>query len=83
MRVLTGEIQAEWRVAPTVQPARSIPALSRSCGQSLRNTSEQPSPAAQQQAWAAALVLIAIVLLCAITGRLLSLRTRRQIEKAR
>ncbi len=45
--------------------------------------SEQPSPAAQQQAWAAALVLIAIVLLCAITGRLLSLRTRRQIEKAR
>jgi phosphate transport system permease protein len=45
--------------------------------------SESPSPAAQQQAWAAALVLIAIVLLCAITGRLLSLRTRRQIEKAR
>jgi phosphate transport system permease protein len=44
---------------------------------------ENPSPQAQQQAWAAALVLIAIVLLCAIAGRLLSLRTRRQIEKAR
>jgi phosphate transport system permease protein len=45
--------------------------------------SESPSPQAQQQAWGAALVLIAIVLLCAISGRLLSVRTRRQIEKAR
>lgn len=45
--------------------------------------SEQPSQAAQQQAWAAALVLVAIVLIGSIAGRLLSLRTRRQIEQAR
>ncbi len=45
--------------------------------------SEQPSPLAQQQAWAAALILIVIVLAGAITGRVLSLRTRREIERAR
>ncbi len=45
--------------------------------------SEQPSQFAQQQAWAAALVLMVVVLVGAIAGRLLSLRTRRQIEKAR
>jgi phosphate transport system permease protein len=45
--------------------------------------SESPSPAAQEQAWAAALVLICIVLVCAISGRMLSVRTRRRIEKAR
>lgn len=45
--------------------------------------SEQPDPHAQQQAWAAALVLVAVVLLGSIVGRLLSLRTRRQIEQVR
>jgi len=45
--------------------------------------SEQPDPHAQQQAWAAALVLVAIVLVASIVGRLLSLRTRRQIEQVR
>jgi phosphate transport system permease protein len=45
--------------------------------------SEQPDKLAQQQAWAAALVLIAVVLVGSIVGRLLSLRTRRQIEQAR
>ena len=44
---------------------------------------EQPSQAAQQQAWAAALVLIALVLVASIVGRLLSLRSRRQIEQLR
>jgi phosphate transport system permease protein len=44
---------------------------------------EQPDPHAQQQAWAAALVLVAVVLVGSIIGRLLSLRTRRQIEQAR
>jgi ABC-type phosphate transport system permease subunit len=34
-------------------------------------------------AWAAALVLIAVVLIGSIVGRLLSARTRRQIERAR
>jgi ABC-type phosphate transport system permease subunit len=37
----------------------------------------------QQQAWAAALVLLAMVLVLSIVGRLLSLRTRRQIERMR
>jgi phosphate transport system permease protein len=46
-------------------------------------SSDQPDPHAQQQAWAAALVLVAIVLIGSIAGRLLSLRTRRQIEQVR
>jgi len=45
--------------------------------------SESPSLADQQTAWAAALVLMAGVLIMGIVGRALSLRTRRQIEKAR
>jgi phosphate transport system permease protein len=46
-------------------------------------SSDQPDPHAQQQAWAAALVLVAFVLVGSIAGRLLSLRTRRQIEQVR
>jgi phosphate transport system permease protein len=45
--------------------------------------SEQPSVADQQTAWAAALVLMTVVLVTGIIGRALSLRTRRQIERAR
>jgi phosphate transport system permease protein len=45
--------------------------------------SESPSVADQQTAWAAALVLMAGVLVMGIVGRVLSLRTRRQIGKAR
>jgi phosphate transport system permease protein len=45
--------------------------------------SESPSVADQQTAWAAALVLMAGVLIMGIIGRVLSLRTRRQIERAR
>ena len=45
--------------------------------------SESPDPHVQQQAWAAALVLVAVVLVGSIVGRLLSLRTRRQIEQVR
>jgi phosphate transport system permease protein len=45
--------------------------------------SQQPSVTAQQQAWAAALVLMALVLLASIAGRLLSLRSRRRIEQSR
>jgi phosphate transport system permease protein len=45
--------------------------------------SESPSVADQQTAWAAALVLMAGVLIMGVVGRALSLRTRRQIEKAR
>jgi len=50
---------------------------------SIFTNSESPSKHDQAQAWAAALVLIAVVLLGSILGRVLSLRTRRQIEKAR
>jgi phosphate transport system permease protein len=45
--------------------------------------SESPSAHDQQQAWAAALVLMAFVLLTGIAGRLLSRRTRRKIEMTR
>jgi phosphate transport system permease protein len=45
--------------------------------------SESPSVADQQTAWAAALVLLTTVLVIGVVGRLLSLRTRRQIERAR
>jgi phosphate transport system permease protein len=45
--------------------------------------SESPSVADQHTAWAAALVLMTAVLVAGIIGRALSLRTRRQIERAR
>ena len=45
--------------------------------------SESPSVADQHTAWAAALVLMTAVLVTGIVGRALSLRTRRQIERAR
>jgi phosphate transport system permease protein len=45
--------------------------------------SESPSIADQQTAWAAALILMVGVLVAGIIGRALSLRTRRQIERAR
>jgi phosphate transport system permease protein len=47
------------------------------------SSSESPDAHAQQVAWAAALVLIAVVLIGSIVGRLLSAKTRRQIERAR
>jgi phosphate transport system permease protein len=46
-------------------------------------SAESPSPQDQQVAWAAALVLLAVVLLGSIMGRLLSLRARRRIEQTR
>jgi phosphate transport system permease protein len=46
-------------------------------------SAESPSPHDQQIAWASALVLISLVLVGSILGRVLSLRTRRQIEQAR
>jgi phosphate transport system permease protein len=58
------------------QPMASLPL-------SIFENSEQPSKALQEQAWAAALVLITIVLIGSLVGRLLSLRTRRQIEQMR
>ncbi len=58
------------------QPMATLPIV-------IFTSSESPSAHDQQQAWAAALVLIAVVLVGSILGRVLSLRTRRQIEQAR
>jgi phosphate transport system permease protein len=58
------------------QPMATLPIV-------IFTSSESPSAHDQQQAWAAALVLIAVVLVGSIVGRVLSLRTRRQIEQAR
>ena len=58
------------------QPMATLPIV-------IFTNSESPSPHDQQVAWAAALVLIGVVLIGSITGRVLSLRTRRQIERAR
>jgi phosphate transport system permease protein len=43
--------------------------------------SEQPSQFAQQQAWGAALVLVAVVLVASILGRVLSARNRRKLGR--
>jgi phosphate transport system permease protein len=45
--------------------------------------SESPTPAKHDQAWAAALVLIAFVLVISIVARTLSARTRRRLGAAR
>jgi phosphate transport system permease protein len=45
--------------------------------------SESPEPAKHAQAWGAALVLIAIVLLISVVARTLSARTRRRLGAAR
>ena len=58
------------------QPMATLPIV-------IFTTSESPSVHDQQVAWAAALVLIGVVLIGSIVGRVLSLRTRRQIERAR
>ena len=56
------------------QPMATLPIV-------IFTTSESPSVHDQQVAWAAALVLIGVVLIGSIVGRVLSLRTRRQIER--
>ena len=58
------------------QPMATLPIV-------IFTTSESPNAHDQQVAWAAALVLIGVVLIGSIVGRVLSLRTRRQIERAR
>jgi ABC-type phosphate transport system permease subunit len=45
--------------------------------------SESPTPAKHDQAWAAALVLIAFVLLISIAARVLSARMRRRLGATR
>jgi phosphate transport system permease protein len=74
--LFTSSIFANAVVTDPSQPMASIPFA-------IFTNSESPSQHDQQVAWAAALVLMAFVLLGSITGRLLSLRTRRQIEQTR
>ncbi len=74
--LFTSSIFANAVVTDPSQPMASIPF-------SIFTNSESPSQHDQQMAWAAALVLMALVLIGSITGRLLSLRTRRQIEQTR
>jgi phosphate transport system permease protein len=74
--LFTSSIFANAVVTDPSQPMASMPFA-------IFTNSESPSHHDQQVAWAAALVLMAFVLLGSITGRLLSLRTRRQIEQMR
>jgi phosphate transport system permease protein len=74
--LFTSSIVANTVVTNPRQPMASIPL-------SIFENSDQPDTFLQQQAWAAALVLMLVVLIGGIVGRLLSLRTRRQIEQAR
>ena len=74
--IFTSSIFANAVVTDPSQPMASIPFT-------IFTKSESPSASDQQQAWAAALVLIAFVLLGSIIGRLLSIRTRRQIGQTR
>jgi len=67
--------------APTLasdpsQPLPSVPVV-------IFQFSESPEPAKHDQAWAAALVLIAVVLLISIVARILSARMRRRLGAAR
>jgi phosphate transport system permease protein len=74
--LFTSSIFANAVVTDPSHPMASIPFA-------IFTNSESPSQHDQQVAWAAALVLMAVVLVGSITGRLLSLRTRRQIEQTR
>jgi phosphate transport system permease protein len=74
--IFTSSIFANAVVTDPSQPMASLP-------YTIFTKSESPSASDQQQAWAAALVLITVVLLGSIVGRLLSIRTRRQIEQTR
>jgi phosphate transport system permease protein len=74
--LFTSALFANAVVTSPNQPMASIPIA-------IFQNSESPSTHDQQVAWAAALVLMGVVLLGSIAGRLLSLRTRRQIEQTR
>ena len=74
--LFTSSVFANAVVTDPSQPMASLPFA-------IFTNSESPSQHDQQVAWAAALVLMTVVLIGSITGRLLSLRTRRQIELTR
>jgi len=74
--LFTSSIAANTVVTDVHQAMASIPLT-------IFADSESPSIADQHTAWAAALVLMTGVLVAGVIGRALSLRMRRQIERAR
>ena len=74
--LFTSSVFANAVVTDPSQPMASLPFA-------IFTNSESPSQHDQQVAWAAALVLMTVVLIGSVAGRLLSLRTRRQIEMTR
>ena len=74
--LFTTSLFANAVVTDPTHPMATIPIV-------IFQSSESPSPQDQAVAWAAALVLLAVVLLGSIMGRLLSLRARRRIEQTR
>jgi phosphate transport system permease protein len=62
----------------TTDPSQALPSVPLVIFQ----FSESPTPAKHDQAWAAALVLIAVVLLISIAARVLSARMRRRLGAA-
>jgi phosphate transport system permease protein len=91
--ILTGTVLAVARAAGETAPLLftcSIfnPALSTDITKALPNIpiliftySEQPDPALHQQAWGAALVLMAFVLLASLTAKALLARSRRKLGR--
>ena len=74
--LFTSSVFANAVVTDPSQPMASLPFA-------IFTNSESPSQHDQQVAWAAALVLMTVVLIGSIAARLLSVRTRRQIEQTR
>lgn len=91
--ILTGTVIAMARAAGETAPLLftcSIfgPAVSTDVTHALPNIpvliftySEQPDPSLHQQAWAAALVLMAFILVAGLTARLLLARSRRKLSR--
>ena len=90
--LLTGSLLAVARVAGEtapllfvcgIEPANVVTDVSQSVASipvTIFTLSEQPYPAAHDQAWGAALVLILFVLLLNVIARLFHARSRRRLE---
>ena len=72
--LFTSSIFANTVETDVTKPLPNIPVL-------IFNYSEQPDPALHEQAWAAALVLMAFVLLASIAARALLARSRRKLAR--
>jgi phosphate transport system permease protein len=93
--MITGALLAVARALGETAPLLFVssippPGMSTDASQALSSVplvifqfSESPTPAKHDQAWAAALVLIAVVLLISVAARILSARMRRRLGAAR